>query len=174
MGPNRRAQERERAAALAVERAKRAEAERKSVAEALKIVAIWNARQAGGRALWFYPTIGAAVAAGLPWLSYSCPACGQVGSVDLRTLDRHPRASISSLIPSVSCRRCSPNAPFARFANASRSTARASLGCYDGSQRGGNRCRPPRTDARLLRPSLTRGVAQLTGPEQRDRCKRKS
>jgi hypothetical protein len=36
-------------------------------------------------------------------------------SVDLRTLDRHPSGAISSLIPSLSCRRCSPNAPFARF-----------------------------------------------------------
>jgi hypothetical protein len=62
MGPNRRAQERERAAARAAADAKRAEAERKAIAEAEKIVAIWNARQAGGRALWFYPTIGAAIA----------------------------------------------------------------------------------------------------------------
>jgi hypothetical protein len=115
MGPNRRAQVRERAAARAAEEAKRAEADRKAVAAAQKIVAIWNARQAGGCELWFYPTIGAAIRARLPWLSYSCPACGQVGSVDLRTLDRHPRASISSLIPSVSCRRCSPNAPFAKL-----------------------------------------------------------
>jgi hypothetical protein len=115
MGPNRRAQDRERAAAEAAAKTKRAEAERKAVAEAQKIVAIWKARQAGGRALWFYPTIGAAIAAGLPWLSFSCPACGQWGAVDLRTLDRHPGAAISSLIPSVSCRRCSPNAPFARL-----------------------------------------------------------
>ena len=115
MGPNRRAQERERAAALAAQKAKRIEAERKAQTDAQKIVAIWNARQAGGRALWFYPTIGAAIAAGLPWLSFSCPACGQCGSVDLRTLDRHPGAAISNLIPSVSCRRCSPNAPFARL-----------------------------------------------------------
>ena len=57
----------------------------------------------------------AAIAAGVPWLTYSCPACQQVGVVDLRTLDRHPGASISSLIPLVSCRRCSPNAPFARL-----------------------------------------------------------
>jgi hypothetical protein len=35
--------------------------------------------------------------------------------IDLRTLDRHPGASISSLIPSVSCRRCPPNAPFAKL-----------------------------------------------------------
>jgi hypothetical protein len=115
MGPNRRAQERERAAAEAAAKAKRAEAERKAAAEAEKIVAIWNARQAGGRALWFYPTIGAAIAAKLPWLSFSCTACGQFGSVDLRTLDRHPGGAISSLIPSLSCRRCSPHGPFARL-----------------------------------------------------------
>jgi hypothetical protein len=115
MGPNRRAQERGRAAAEAAAKAKRAEAERKATADAQKIVAIWNARQAGGRALWFYPTIGAAIAGGLPWLTFSCPACGQFGSVALRPLDRHPGASISSLIPSLSCRRCSPHAPFARL-----------------------------------------------------------
>ena len=77
--------------------AKRAEAERKAIADAQKIVAIWNARQAGGRACGSTRPIGAAIAAGLPWLSFSCPACGQFGSVDLRTLDRHPGASISSL-----------------------------------------------------------------------------
>ena len=55
MGPNRRAQERERAAAQASAEAKRAEAERKALVDAQKIVAIWNAGQAGGRALWFYP-----------------------------------------------------------------------------------------------------------------------
>jgi hypothetical protein len=110
MGPNRRAQERERAAARAA-----AEAERKAIVDAQKIVAIWNARQAGGRALWFYPTIGAAIAAGFPWLTFSCPACQQVSAIDLRTLDRHPGASISGLIPFLSCRRCSPNAPFARL-----------------------------------------------------------
>jgi hypothetical protein len=108
-------EDRERAAAEAAAKAKRAEAERKAIAEAQKIVAIWNTRQAGGRALWFYPTIGAAIAAGVPWLTCSCPACQQVGSIDLRTLDRHPGAAISSIIPSVSCRRCSPNAPFARL-----------------------------------------------------------
>ena len=43
------------------------------------------------------------------------PACQQVGAIDLRTLDRHPGASISSLIPSVRGRRCSPNAPFAKL-----------------------------------------------------------
>jgi hypothetical protein len=62
MGPNRRAQEREQAAARAAAEVKRAEAERRAIVDAQKIVAIWNARHAGGRALWFYPTIGAAIA----------------------------------------------------------------------------------------------------------------
>jgi len=74
MGPNRRARERERAATEAAAKAKRAEAERRAVAEAQKVVAIWNARQAGGREPWFYPTIGAAIIAELQWLSFSCPA----------------------------------------------------------------------------------------------------
>ena len=76
MGPNRRAQERERAAAQAAERAKRAEVERKVVADAQKIVPIWNARQAGGRALWFYPTIGAAIRSWAPLAYLLLPACG--------------------------------------------------------------------------------------------------
>jgi hypothetical protein len=86
----------------------------KAGTEAPKIVEIWNARQAGGRALWFYPTFGAAIAAGLPWLTFYCPACTVLVRVDLRTLDRHRGAAISSLIPSLSCRRC-PNAPFAKL-----------------------------------------------------------
>ena len=45
MGPNRRAQERERAPAGAAAEARRVEAERKSVTDTQKIVAFWNARQ---------------------------------------------------------------------------------------------------------------------------------
>jgi len=47
--------------------------------------------------------------------AYASAGAPAVGCIDLRTLDRHSGASISSLIPSVSCRRCSPNAPFARL-----------------------------------------------------------
>jgi hypothetical protein len=88
MGPNRRAQERERAAARAAAEAKRAEAERKAIAEAERIVAIWNARQAGGLALWFYPTIGAAIAAasrGSP--TRARPAANAARSVCARSTD---------------------------------------------------------------------------------------
>jgi hypothetical protein len=46
----------------------------------------------------------------LPWLR-------TIGSLDLRTLDTHSSAAISepNPIPSVSCRRCSPDAPFAKL-----------------------------------------------------------
>ena len=111
MGPNRRAQESERAVARAAEEAKRAKTERKAVADAQKIVAIWNARQAGGRELWFYPTIGRDCG----WLPVAQLLLSGVSDVRIRTLDRHPGASISNLIPSLSCRRCSPRAPFAKL-----------------------------------------------------------
>jgi hypothetical protein len=75
MGPNRRAQERERAAARAAEEAKRAEADRKLAR--------------------------AAIAAGLPWLTFYCPACTVVGRLDLRTLDRHRGAAHEEVDPSV-------------------------------------------------------------------------
>ena len=103
------------AAARAAAEAKRAAAEREAIRNAQKIVVIWNACAASGREIWFFPTVGAAISAGVPWLTFSCQACQQVGAVDLRTLDRHPGAAISSIIPSVSCRRCSPNARFAKL-----------------------------------------------------------
>src|SRR5690242_11045668 len=86
-------EERERAAAA------RAEEQAKASAYAARIVALWNVRAGLKRPPSFYPTIATAVAAGAPWLIYACPACGQVGEFDLRRAERHPEASISSLIP---------------------------------------------------------------------------
>ena len=63
----------------------------------------------------FSPTIGAALKAGYWFLWARCPACRVIGSVDLRTLDRHPDAAVTSLIPSLSCRSCRPHAPFAEL-----------------------------------------------------------
>lgn len=80
-----------------------------------RIVALWNARAARGRPPAFFPTIGTALVAGRPLLRFLCPACRQVGAVDLRRFDQHPDASISSLIPKLSCSRCCPNPPFARL-----------------------------------------------------------
>jgi hypothetical protein len=87
----------------------------KAAREAKRVVGIWNARHRANRDLWFYPTIGAAIAAEHPWLRFYCPACRQIGEVDLRKLDRHRGATIESLIPALSCRRCVPNPPFAKL-----------------------------------------------------------
>ena len=68
----------------------------------------------------FAPTIGAAIAARHWWLWVRCPACHPTNAIDLRTLDRHPDAAITSLIPALSCRSCRPNAPFAELVQLSR------------------------------------------------------
>jgi hypothetical protein len=75
----------------------------------------WNERQAQRAPLLFSPTIGAAVAAQHWHLWVRCPGCCCTQSVDLRRLDRHPDTMVTSLIPSLSCRSCRPNAPFAEL-----------------------------------------------------------
>jgi len=46
-------------------------------------------------------------------LDVLCPGCRTIGRIDLRNIDVHPDAPISALIRKLSCRRCSPNPPFA-------------------------------------------------------------
>jgi hypothetical protein len=124
MEPNRRALEREEAAAREARKKQRAARDRLVIKEAQKVVGIWNARLIAGAALWFYPTIRAALISRCPWLTYQCPACRQLGDLDLRTVDRHPDASISSLIPSLRCPRCNGQAPFAKLKRLSKSRPR--------------------------------------------------
>jgi hypothetical protein len=68
----------------------------------------------------FSPTIGAAVRAGYWFLWVRCPACQMVSEFDLRRLDRHHDAALTSIIPALSCRSCRPNAPFAELVRLSR------------------------------------------------------
>ena len=70
----------------------------------------------------FSPTIGAAIAARYWFLWVRCPACRSTSSVDLRQIDRHPDAAVTSLIPALSCRSCRPNAPFDELARLSRTS----------------------------------------------------
>ena len=51
-----------------------------------KLVAIWNSRAKRGARPSSHPTREAAMLAGMPWLSYQCPACRAVGEVNLRML----------------------------------------------------------------------------------------
>jgi hypothetical protein len=68
------------------------------------------------------PTIGAALTARHWFLWVRCPACRTTQSIDLRALDRHRDATVTSLIPSLSCRSCRPNAAFAELLRLSQSS----------------------------------------------------
>ena len=70
----------------------------------------------------FSPTIGAAVTARHWFLWVRCPACRMTNAIDLRTLDRHQDAAVTSLIPALSCRSCRPNAPFAELVRLSKTS----------------------------------------------------
>jgi hypothetical protein len=80
-----------------------------------RIVALFNSRARRGRRPAFFPTIKCALVAEMPIVSTVCPACRTITETDLRTLDHHPLATLASIIPRVSCRRCRPNAPFAQI-----------------------------------------------------------
>ena len=70
----------------------------------------------------FSPTIGAVITAGYWFLWVCCQACRTINAIDLRMLDRHTDAAVSSLIPALSCRSCRPNAPFAELVRLSRTS----------------------------------------------------
>jgi hypothetical protein len=61
----------------------------------------------------FSPTISAALTARYWFLWVNCPACRTTKSIDLRALDRHPDAAVTSLVPALWCRSCRPHEPFA-------------------------------------------------------------
>jgi hypothetical protein len=80
------------------ERAQREAAEEAARKEALQIVERWNHALAAGRDELWSPTIRAAVLAGMPWLDVYRPGCRTGRALDIRTLDRHPPASVGSLV----------------------------------------------------------------------------
>ncbi len=115
MGFNKRRMESERAAAAAKEAEARRALGPQILEDAERLIATWNARQEAHMPMLFAPTIGAAIAARQWFLWVRCPACRTINAIDLRTLDRHPDAAITSLIPWLSCRSCRPHAPFAQL-----------------------------------------------------------
>jgi hypothetical protein len=74
---------------------------------ALQVVERWNAE----RSLLWSPTIRCAITAGTPWLDIYCPGCRTGRAIDIRTLDRHPLASVGSLVLGLRCSWCPGNAP---------------------------------------------------------------
>jgi hypothetical protein len=122
MGFNRRKPEDERGRAAEKESASRRATDAQVLEDAECLITAWNERQARRMPMLFSPTIGAAVTAGYWFLWVRCPACRTTNAIDLRTLDRHRDAALTSLIPALSCRGCRPNAPFAELARLSRTS----------------------------------------------------
>jgi hypothetical protein len=83
------------------------EADRAAREAALGVVERWNAE----RSLLWSPTFRCAVTAGTPWLDVYCPGCKTTRAIDIRTLDRHPLASVGSLVLGSRCSWCPGSAP---------------------------------------------------------------
>jgi hypothetical protein len=115
MGFNRRKMEDRRRTAAEKEAAARRATDAQVLEDAERLIDVWNERQAKRMPMLFSPTIGAAIGARYGFLWVRCPGCRTTQAVDLRTLDRHRDASVTALIPSLSCRACRPNAPFAQL-----------------------------------------------------------
>ncbi len=122
MGFNRRKMEDQRRKAADKNAANRRATDAQVLEDAERLIGAWNERQAKRMPMLFSPTIGAAVTARYWFLWVRCPACRSTSSIDLRALDRHPAAAVSSLIPALSCRSCRPHAPFAEFVRLSQTS----------------------------------------------------
>jgi hypothetical protein len=122
VGFNRRKMEDQRRRAAELAAAARRATDAQVLEDAERLIEAWNDRSAKRMPMLFSPTIGAAVTAGYWFLWVRCPACRTVNAIDLRTLDRHRDAAVTSLIPALSCRSCRPNAPFAELVRLSRTS----------------------------------------------------
>jgi len=83
--------------------------------EAEAVIQRWNDHLALGRDVLWSPTIRAALLAGVPWLDVFCPGCGTAKAIDLRTVDRHPLASIGTLVLGLRCSWCLGSAPMPKL-----------------------------------------------------------
>jgi hypothetical protein len=128
MGFNRRKMEDQRRQAAEKEAAARHATDPLILEDAERLIAGWNERQTKRMPMLFSPMIGAAITAGYWFLWVRCPACRTTNAIDLRTLDRHPDAAVTSLIPALSCRSCRPNAPFAELVRLSRTSIADEVG----------------------------------------------
>jgi hypothetical protein len=75
-------------------------------AEAKAVIERWNEQLSAGRDMLWSPTIRAALIAGTPWLDVFCPGCGTSRAIDLRKVDRHPLASVATLVQGLRCSWC--------------------------------------------------------------------
>jgi hypothetical protein len=99
MGFNRRKMEDQRRQVAEKEAATRRATDAQVLEDAERLITAWNERQAKRMPMLFSPTIGAAITAGYWFLWVRCPACRTTNALDLRTLDRHRDAAVTSLYP---------------------------------------------------------------------------
>jgi len=83
--------------------------------EAARVEDRWNKAIGAGRDMWWSPTIRAAIVAGMPWADVHCPGCRTSRGLNLRTIDRHPLASVGSLVLGLRCTWCGGAAPMAKI-----------------------------------------------------------
>ncbi len=95
--------------------AKRAAEDSAARAEAEAVIQRWNEQLPLGRGTLWSPTIRAALLAGTPWLDVHCPGCGTSKAIDLRTIDRHPLASVGTLVLGLRCSWCPGSAPMPKL-----------------------------------------------------------
>jgi hypothetical protein len=94
--------------------AKRQVADAAARAEAKAVIERWNEQLVASRDMLWSPTIRAALIAGTPWLDVFCPGCGTSRAIDLRN-DRHPLASVATLVLGLRCSWCPESAPMPRI-----------------------------------------------------------
>jgi len=71
--------------------------------------------RAGPRICFSAQRSGPRLIAGTPWLDVHCPGCGTSRAIDLRTVDRHPLASVGTLVLGLRCSRCPGSAPMPKI-----------------------------------------------------------
>jgi len=95
--------------------ATRSAADKAMRAEAEAVIQRWNDQIGLGRDMLWSPAIRAALIAGTPWLDVFCPGCGTSRTIDLRTIDRHPLASVGTLVLGLRCSWCPGSAPMPKL-----------------------------------------------------------
>ncbi len=94
---------------------KRVAADKAARAEAEAVIQRWNDQLAIGRGILWSPTIRAALLADTPWLDVFSLGCGTSRAIDLRTIDRHPLASVGTLVLGLRCSWCPGSAPMSKL-----------------------------------------------------------
>lgn len=85
---------------------------RANARDALAVVRRFNAKLSAKRPVWFWPKIGAALAARHPWVVIACDSCDSLGDFDLRMKPRDPEASIRVVLKEARCPRCNGHGRF--------------------------------------------------------------